>query len=354
MSLPRPTIRDVAAAAGVSLGTVSRALNRSGRVSAGAAAAVAEAAARLGYEPDSVARSMRGRASGVVGVLVSDFANPFFAQVIKAAEARLQTSGYALLVANTDNDKAREKNLIELFRRRRVDGLLLGPCESEDAKLIERVGRDYFPVVALDRDFGPEGSGLHVDHCRGATQATQYLLDLGHRRIALLSSGSPMRPGRERIKGFTAAFEDRETRPDPKLIVSERSSMEFVFSEALALLSTRDPPTAFICLGTRILAGVLQALRHLGRRMPEDASVISIGDTDLTRLYSPPITSVTWSFDVVGTALAELLLKRIGPGSAPEPERILITPRLIPRESCAPVAAARSSGIFAPEPSFVR
>jgi LacI family transcriptional regulator len=194
------------------LGTVSRALNKSGRVSAAASAAVSEAAARLGYEPDSVALSMCGRASGVVGVMVSDFANPFFAQVIKAVGARLQRSGYALLVANTDNDRARERSVIELFRRRRVDGLLLGPCESEDTKLIGRVESDYLPVVALDCDLSPTGSGLHVDHFQGAEQATRYVLNLGHTPIALLSLGNLMRPGRERIKGFTAAFGERDWR----------------------------------------------------------------------------------------------------------------------------------------------
>lgn len=333
----RPTIREVAKAAGVSVGTASRGLNRSGRVSEAAIAAVTEAAARLGYEPDPIAQSMRRRETSVVGILVSDFANPLYANIITAAESRLQRAGYALLLANTHNDKRREKHLIELFRRRRVDGLIIGPCEREDPELIERLGQDELPLVALDRDLGLRGSGLQVDHFHGAMQATRYLLNLGHTRIALLTPGATLRPGRERIEGFKAAFAERGIKPDHALIRSERSSMEFAFSEALGLLSLDEPPTAFVCLGTRILAGVLQGLQHTGRSVPEDASVISIGDTDLSRLFSPAITSLTWDLQAVGEAVAELLLKRISDRAMPHPERIVVTTQLILRESCSPL-----------------
>ncbi|MEO7392905.1 MAG: substrate-binding domain-containing protein [Ramlibacter sp.] len=332
----RPTIRDVALAAGVSLGTASRALNRNGRVSQEAIAAVTQAAQRLGYEPDAIAQSMRTRATGVVGVLVSDFANPLYARVITALEARLQLGGRALLLANTHNDARREKTLIELFRRRRIDGLVLGPCESEKPAMLERLADEHFPVVALDRDFGPGCSGVHVDHFHGALQATRYLLNLGHSRIALLTPGSVLRPGRERIAGFRDAFSERGLQPEARLIRAERSSMEFAFSEALSLLSSDEAPTAFVCLGTRILSGVLQGLRHAGRSVPEEVSVVSVGDTDLSQLFSPTITALTWDLDAVGTSAAELLLRRLHPEQAPDPERIVITTQLVLRESCGP------------------
>jgi len=287
---------------------------------------------------------MRRRTTGVIGVMVSDFANPLYASTITATEARLQTAGYALFLANTHNDKRREKQMLDLFRRRRIDGLVLGPCQSEDPGLIERIRSNYFPVAAMDRDFGSQDSGLHVDHFHGAMQATRYLLNLGHTRIALLTSTSALRPGRERIEGFKAAFAERGLKTDPALIRAERSSMEFAFSEALALLSLSEPPTAFICLGTRILAGVLQGLRHSGRSVPEDASVISIGDTDLSRLFSPAITALTWDFQAVGEAMAELILKRVSPDETPEPERIVVTTQLILRESCAPLGREFGTG----------
>ncbi len=339
----RPTIRDVAKAAGVSLATASRAFNRTGRVSAAAVAAVEQAAQRLGYEPDAIAQSMRTRSTGVIGLLVSDFANPLYARIITAVEARLQQGGYALLLANTHNDGQRERAMVELFRRRRVDGLIMGPCEAERPEMLDALG---LPVVALDRDFGPAASGVHVDHYHGALQATRYLLNLGHQRIALMTPGSVLRPGRERIAGFRDAFAERGLQPEARLIRAERSAMDFAFSEALALLSAPQAPTAFVCLGTRILSGVLQGLRHAGRSVPDDVSVLSVGDTDLSQLFSPTITALTWDLEAVGTAVAELMLKRLGGGEAQEPERILITTQTVLRESCAPpvarVAATRS------------
>lgn len=343
----RPTIRDVAKAAGVSLGTASRALNRTGRVSDKTVAAVGKVARQLGYEPDAVAQSMRRRTTGVVGLIVSDFANPLWARIIKAIESSLQAAGYALLLANSHNDAKREKALVDLFRRRRVDGLVLGPCGSESASLLEQLGAEL-PVIAMDRDFLASGSGVHVDHFHGALQATRYLLNLGHTRIALLTSGSNLRPGRERVAGFEDAYRERGLKPVERLIRSERTSMDFAFSEALGLLSAAEAPTAFMCLGTRILAGVLQALQHSGRTVPDDVSVVGIGDTDLSQLFRPAITSVTWDLDAVGTAVAELLLKRLDPETKPEPERIVLTTQMVLRESCGPAPAAPPAQAAAP------
>ena len=331
----RVTIREVAQAAGVSLGTASRALNRAGRVSEAAIVAVGETARRLGYEPDSIAQSMRTRSTGVVGLLVSDFSNPLYARIIAAVETRLQGAGYALLLANTGNDAKREKTLIDLFRRRRVEGLLLCPSSSESPPLLASLAAER-AVVAIDRDFGADGTGVQVDHYLGALQATRYLLNLGHTRIALMTPGKLLRPGRERIAGFEDAHRERGLQPIAKLIRAERSSMDFAFSEALSLLSLPEAPTAFMCLGTRILAGALQGLRHSGRSIPDEVSVIGVGDTDLSRLFTPAITTLTWDLEAVGTAAAELLMKRLERGHEAEPERILITTEMILRESCGP------------------
>ena len=333
------TIREVAKAAGVAVGTASRALNRSGRVSEHAIAAVTRAARELGYTPDAVAQSMRTRSTGVVGLLVSDLANPLYARIITAVESRLLTAGYALLVASTHNDGLREKTLVDLFRRRRVDGLILGPCHEEAPAYLDLLAADG-PVVALDRDFQGDNAGVHVDHHHGALQATRYLLNLGHTRIALMTPGSVLRPGRERIAGYRDAFAERGLQPDPKLIRAEKSAMDFAFSEALSLLGAPSAPTAFLCLGTRILSGVLQALRHSGRTAPDDVSVVSIGDTDLSQLFSPAITSLTWDLEAVGTAVAELLLRRLDRSVPLETERILLTTQMVLRESCGPLARA--------------
>jgi len=336
--IARVTIRDVAKKAGVSLGTASRALNRTGRVSEAAIAAVEQAVRSLDYRPDAVARSLRTKSSGVIGLLVSDLANPLYARIITATETALQAEGYSLLVASTHNERRREASLVDIFRGRRVDALILGPCEKESAELIDKLSQEL-PVVALDREFGESSVGIHVDHAAGAFQATQYLLNLGHTRIALLTPGTDLRTGKERIAGFRQAFEARGIVPDPALIRAERSAMQFAFTEAMSLLSHANRPTAFVCLGTRILSGVLQALRHTGDSVPNDISVISIGDTDLSQLFSPAITSLSWDLEAVGTCAAQLVLKQLDRQTASaQGDRIVIKTQLILRESCAPAA----------------
>ena len=337
----RPTIRDLAKEAGVSVGTASRAMNRAGRVSERAIAAVMKAAERIGYEPDVVAQSMRTGSTRVIGFLVSELANPLYARIIDAVETPLQLAGYTLLVANTHNSGVRERQLAEIFKRRRVDGLIIGPCEKESPDFLKALGADL-PVVSLDRDLGASESGVHVDHFQGALQATRYLLHLGHKRIVLMTPGAHLRPGRERIAGFEDAYRERGLKLDPKLIRSERSAMEYAFSEALSLLALPEPPTAFVCLGTRILAGVLQAMKHTGRTAPDDVSVVSIGDTDLAQLFNPAITALTWDLEAVGKSLADLLLKRLDRAQPVDAELIVLTTQMVLRESCGPIEGARS------------
>ena len=142
------------------------------------------------------------------------------------------------------------------------------------------------------------------------------------------------RPGKVPLKVLRERFGD-QVRSD---VV--RDLLQSTFSEALALLSSDTAPTAFLCLGTRILSGVLQAIRHSGRTVPDDVSVISIGDTDLSQLFTPAITSLTWDLAALGTACAEVLLRNLSAREARESERILITTQMILRESCVPPPVA--------------
>lgn len=335
MKKQRVSIRDVAAAAGVSLGTASRALNRSGHVKEATVLAVNKAARELGYRPDSVAQSMRTRSTRTIGLLVSNIANPLYGHIIDALESTLRAAGYTLLLANTRNDAQYEKRLIDSYRQKRVDGLILTPCGEENPDFLAQLAQEL-PLVVIDKDIHEGCAGVHVDHYQGALQATRYLLGLGHRRIALMTPAISLRPGRERELGFRKAFEEFGVAPDERLIRSERTAMEFAFSEALSLLCAPQAPTAFLCLGTRILSGVLQALRHSGKHIPQQVSVIGIGDTDLSRLFMPSITTLNWDLESVGRCAAELLLRHIDQAQMPDPNRLVITNELLLRDSCGP------------------
>lgn len=339
----KTTIRDVARTAGVSIGSVSRALNGGKNVSAKVARDVAAAAQKLGYQPDFLARSLRTRSTGMVGCLVSDVANPLYASIVQAAEARLREAGLLLIVANTANDPARERAMIAAFRSRRLDGLLVAPGSDANDRAWRDMAAGGVPVVILDRDVPlDEESSLPavvVDHREGARTATRYLIGLGHRRIALLTPGARMRPGRERIAGFKAAFAEADIDPAGAQVCVQESSMDFAQGDALALLRADRRPTAIVALGTRILAGALRAARDLGLSVPSDLSVVAVGDTDLAAVHSPAITALRWSLEDVGRAAAELLLQRLKGVSGEGQTRALLPVDLVLRESCAAPAA---------------
>jgi LacI family transcriptional regulator len=337
------TIRDVAEAAGVSLSTVSRALNGGKNVSTRAARDVAAAADRLGYQPDFLARSLRTRTSGLVGCLVSDSSNPLNASIVQAAEARLREAGYLLAVVNTASDPGRERAAAAEFRGRRTDGMLVAPGSKANERTWRELAAAGTPVIILDRD-PPEDTGdihwpaVQVDHRGGARVATRYLIGLGHRRIALLTGDAAMRPSRERIAGFRAEFAVAGIEPAGAQVCIQASSMDFAQGDALALLRAENRPTAIIALGTRILAGVLRAARDLKLAVPGDLSVLSVGDTDLAAVHTPAITALRWNLEDVGRAAAELLLQRLrGQGNGFRSSALLPVD-LVLRESCAPPA----------------
>lgn len=339
------TIRDVAEAAGVSLSSVSRALNGGKNVSARVARDVAAAADRLGYQPDLLARSLRTRSSGMVGCLVSDISNPLNATIVRAAESRLRDAGYLLVVASTANDPERERAATGEFRRRRLDGILIAPGSDANRRTWRDLGMAGTPVVVLDRDPLDQDDDVRwpavlVDHRAGARAATRYLIGLGHRRIALMTADARMRPSRERIAGFREAFTQARLDPADAQLCIQASPMDFAQGDALALLSGKPRPTAIIALGTRILAGALRAARQLGLVLPDDLSVLSVGDTDLAAAHTPAITALRWNLEDIGHAAAELLLQRLRGDVVPAQARALLPVDLVLRDSCAPPGVA--------------
>lgn len=338
------TIRDVARAAGVSLSSVSRALNGGKNVSARVARDVAAAADRLGYQPDFLARGLRTRTTGMVGCLVSDVANPLNATIVKAAEARLREAGHLLVVASTANDPTRERAAAAEFRGRRLDGMLVAPGSEVNDEIWRDMAAAGTPVVILDRDPLHKDNDVRwpavlVDHRAGAKAATRYLTGLGHRRIALLTADARMRPSRERIAGFREVFSEAGIDSGGAQLCIQKSPMDLVRGDMLALLTGDARPTAIIALGTRILAGVLRAARDLGLSVPRDLSVLSVGDTDLASAHTPAITALRWSLEDVGRAAAELLLQRLSGDIGHAQSRVLLPVDLVLRESCAPPSA---------------
>lgn len=334
-------ISDVAKLAGVSQSSVSRALNPDRYASDELRARVAAAVAQLGYEPNLLAQNLRTQSSMTIGCMVSDVANPMYAEMIGAAEARLQEAGYLTVVANSHLGE-QEVELLNMFRRRRMDGLLLTLDNVEREGLMDAMSEASIPKVLLDRDNIEDCDRVQVDHRQGAYTVVSYLLGLGHRHLLLETPSHLVRPGRERIAGAQAAVRDAGL-PAAVLAIADHlvPKREVVFEDVLQALSQPKRPTAIVVLGNDMLAGALAAIEASHMRIPEDVSVVSIGDTALAQFAAPGITALRWDLKQFGRAAAGLLLDRIE-GRSAEPRAVTFPTELVLRRSCIPPAATAS------------
>jgi LacI family transcriptional regulator len=330
------TIRDVARAAGVAVGTASRVANNHPSVSPDVRKRVTEAIRDLGYEPDPVAQSMRLRTTRMVACAIRDVSMAGFGGFVKAAEDVLREAGYTLLLANTDEQPAREIELLATLARRRVDGVVMTISDEGDSD-IQRALKDMpAPVVLMDRESALNLDVVAIDHRGGTRAATEHLLALGHHRIALLTGHTAVRPGHERVIGFGEAYRRAGMAYDPTLLCSGGFSAEFGFEQLAALLDSDNPPTAVIAGGMTMLPGVLRAVAAKGLRIPEDISVVAGGDSDLAALLTPAVTAVQWSTADWGRNAVRLLLDRIEGKYDSDARRVMLPTKLVERASCAP------------------
>lgn len=314
-----PTMKEVAARAGVALSSVSRVLNNHPDVSDRMRAQVLEAIDALGYEPNLVASSLRRGSTNTIGFVVSDISNPLFADLTKGAGNRLQDAGYSVVLTNAESNPDRDEDMIRLLRWRRVDGLITSLADEHRQGTIDELRRLEVPIVLLDRqvDALPEASVISADHAEGMAEATEHLLELGHRRIALISGSRHIRPPEERLAGFKKAFRRHKIQYPKDLLRLGSFSPAFGEQVTEGLLALPNPPTAIIAGGNLLLTGVLRALRKAGRRVGKDISLISCDDVALAELHSPPITVITRDTVRMGELAAELMLERLASPDAP-------------------------------------
>ncbi|QKH37480.1 substrate-binding domain-containing protein [Achromobacter pestifer] len=330
------TVHDVARAAGVAIGTVSRVVNGAPTVSKAIRARVESAIAELGWTPSVAAQAMRGVSSHVVGFIFSDIRNPLYAAMVKGAEDVLSEHGYMLMIASSDGRSDREVALINLFKRRRADGLLFTVEEEGNAEVRRCIEASPYPVIMLEREMDAAMGSVGAAHKEGTHHATRYLLSLGHRRIALISGGRTNKVGRDRLAGFVQAHEQAGTPLDPSLLRLDSFASEYGFRETQLLLDMKNRPTAIVAAGMHLLDGVLRAIRIKGLQIPRDLSLIASNDSSLAELATPPIDVIRYDAYDLGQKAAQLLLHRMKKQSPDVSPRIEIPTEFILRESCAP------------------
>jgi LacI family transcriptional regulator len=210
---------------------------------------------------------------------------------------------------------------------------------ERDPTCIQRLKDLRVPSVLLDRELPLEIDSVLTDHAAGMQQAVDYLIGLGHRRIALITGGTDILPGRERIRGFADAFERRRLAVPQDLIRAQSLSADFGLREATSLLTAARRPTAIVAGGNQILVGVLRAVQQLGLRMPDDLSLVACDHTDLATTYPVPLSLIDRDVEAIGRTAAQLLLERMGGQREAPARRIQFPTTLILGRSCGPPPA---------------
>ncbi|WP_431246718.1 LacI family DNA-binding transcriptional regulator [Leifsonia xyli] len=331
----RPTINDVAEAAGVSVATVSKAVNGRYGVAVETVERVLQVVQELGYESSLVASSMRSRRTGVIGVLVADF-EPFSAEILKGVGAALHESRYDLLAysgSRQPSSEGWERRSLSRLSGTLIDGVIMVTPTVVNANA-------DVPIVAIDPHTGrADVPTVESDSFGGARNAIAYLIGLGHRRIAYVAGRPDLRSSSLRDAGYRRALSEAGIPFDPSLVAVGRYEHDTVKAVALPLLTRPDRPTAVFAANDISAIAVMEVAAEVGLDVPRDLSVIGFDDVPEASQYSPPLTTVRQPMQSLGAAAADLLLALMG-GETPERTHLRLPTRLVRRGTTAPPASA--------------
>lgn len=329
------TMKDVARLAGVSIATVSSALSGRAFVSPELKDRVQAAVEELGYARNAMASGLKRGSSSLMGLIVPDITNPFFTELVHAFQRRAAEQGYTVLLGVSDDDAAREAELIRLMRSHQAAGSIVVPCGSEeDCRRLEAAAADM-PLVAVDN--APAGLGIDtvvIDNRRAAELATAHILSFGHRHVGLVAGPAHRFVSHERVVGFETAMAAQRMTPDPALVRRGDFHVAAARAAAAGLLKAEPRPTALFVSNNQMLIGVMQAVAEAGLAVPGDISIAAIDDFPWASAFMPALTTVRQPIaDMAGEAFT-MLGARIA-GEAEDPRRIVLPPELVVRRSCA-------------------
>ena len=321
-------IKDVAAAACVSLGTVSNVLNNPDAVSEATRARVTAAMDELGFVRNESARMLRARRSRVIAMVVLDLGNPFFTDVARGAELMAEEHGLSLVLAHNEDRAEKEQRVLRLFEEQRVAGVLITPAAGATQRLRQLVRRGT-PVVLVDSD------DTSYKHCSvvardelGGRLVGQHLTSLAHRRLAFVGGPLSLPQVQHRYEGFCAAAASVELHSTTALTVEEGRRA----GERLASMPTRKRPTAVFCANDLLGLGVLQAFTANGIRVPDDIALVGYDDIEYAAAAAVPLSSVRQPRELLGRTAVQLLLEEVS-GEPHVHRQVVFDPELIVRTS---------------------
>jgi LacI family transcriptional regulator len=334
------TIKDVARHTGLSQSTVSRALNQSGYVSEETRRRVDTAVAELGYEPNWLARSLKGQPSRLVGLIVPEVTSLYDNLIIQSVSTMLHQNNYGMMLCINNEDAEVDLWYLKALKEKHVDGIIyVHPLGGNNSSFVRDLVKQGIPIIELNRRREEDLlDGVLADNVQGGYQITNYLIGLGHQRIGLIMGQSELTTGQNRLTGYRHALNEAGIPIDPALIRIGSFTQEHGEAGTRELLQVETRPTALLAGSNRILLGLLKVLNEQAICIPDDMSVAAFNDTEWLSMWRPPITTVDIATEEMARLSVELLLRRIS-SSAKEykPRTYLLSTTLIERESCKKV-----------------
>jgi LacI family transcriptional regulator len=332
-------MKDIARIARVSLGTVSHVLNNSANVRGPLRKRVLDAVQAVGYQPSQLARGLRRDKTNVIGMIIPDITNPFFPGVVRGAEDIAFSNGYRLVLCNTDNDHAKELAHLKELRTYLPAGLIVIPSNFSDltaqVESYRRAGTGVVCVDRLPRNWA--GDSVTANNQEGAVNATRHLIDMGHKKLAMIVGPQHLTNARDRLNGFKRAIREAKIHVAAEYIQETTFDKHGGYSKTHLLLQLIPRPTAIFAGNDMIALGVLRAIRDAGLRCPEDVSVMGFDDLDLAEATNPPLSSVSQSGYQLGTTAAHMLIERLHGDQSP-PKHLVLPTSLVLRNSVAAAA----------------
>lgn len=333
------TIHDVAREAGVSPATVSRAFNNHKSVGAEYVLKVQEAAKRLGYRPNLVARNLRTSSSDVITLIVPDIDNSFHTAIARGAEDVAQEAGYSILLGNSDEDPQKEARYLEVSELHRVAGVLL--CPRDPGVDISGLTSGGVPVVAIDRALNADVDTVRASNFDGAYQATVHLYEEGWRRPACVAGTVEIETHRHRVEGYLAAVHDLGLEPRVARVGHDATSGR---KAALGLLATEEPPDSFFTVNENTCLGAMRALREKDKQVGSDIGMVTFDDMSWASLVTPRMTVVAQPAYQIGAQAARMLIERLQRDEEIPARKVELSTKLIVRESSKRLGSHSDNG----------
>jgi len=305
------TLRDIAKETGFSVNTASRVLNNKPDVSAETKRTILEAAKKMGYRPNKLARGLRSNKTQTVGVIVADIANPYFSALVKSLQENMRRYDYSIILEDTNEDYKQEEEAIQVMLSERVDGLIISPVQTGRETIID-LERSYLPFVLLGRHFDDlDTDYVTLDDVQGGMLATEHLIDQGHEHIALIDGPLQISSAQGRLKGYRNALKKHGLSICEPFLRTGAVTMLDGYRVATELLRVDPKPTAIFAFSDFVALGVMRAVREAGLRIPDDVAIVGYDDVGIAACLTVPLTTVSMPREEMGKRAVEILHEKI-------------------------------------------